>query len=247
MHSVYRPGTVLTGNYWDEFLVDPLAALGRPPRSLAILGDGAGTMVRAYGHYFPATQIDAVEIDGELTAARQALLRAARAPGRALPRRRTRGRSCAARTRASTRSSSTPTASRTSRSTSPRASSSGSCATGSTPAASVVVNVGHPDTLDAARARADARRCAPCSRTSSRDPVRATSTRSCSGRPTEPSPSAALPPRRASLPADLRPVAPRRAARLARRPARRRRLHGRPAPVEWLIDASIVDYAAGAR
>ncbi len=67
IHSLYRPHTVLTDNYWDAFLVDPAAALGRPPRSLAVLGDGAGTMVRAYGRFFAATSIDAVEIDGELT------------------------------------------------------------------------------------------------------------------------------------------------------------------------------------
>ncbi len=67
IHSLYRPHTVLTDNYWDAFLVDPAAALGRPPRSLAMLGDGAGTTVRAYGRFFPATSIDAVEIDGELT------------------------------------------------------------------------------------------------------------------------------------------------------------------------------------
>jgi spermidine synthase len=67
IHSLWRPDTVLTGNYWDAFLVDPVAALGRPPRSLAVLGDGAGTMVRAYGRYFPQTRIDAVEIDGDLT------------------------------------------------------------------------------------------------------------------------------------------------------------------------------------
>ncbi len=67
IHSLWRRDTVLTGNYWDAFLVDPAAALGRPPRRLAILGDGAGTMVRAYGRYLPATRIDAVEIDGELT------------------------------------------------------------------------------------------------------------------------------------------------------------------------------------
>ena len=67
VHSVYRADTVLTGNYWDAFLVDPIAGLGRPPQDLAILGDGAGTMVRAYGEYFPDTRIDAVEIDGQLT------------------------------------------------------------------------------------------------------------------------------------------------------------------------------------
>ena len=67
IHSLARPGTVLTGNYWDEFLVLPLAALGRPPQSLAILGNAAGTMATAYGKFFPGTKIDAVEIDPDIT------------------------------------------------------------------------------------------------------------------------------------------------------------------------------------
>jgi spermidine synthase len=66
VHSVWRRGAYLTGDYWDAFLVDPLAALGRPPRRLAILGAGAGTTARAYAHFFPRTTVDAVEIDGEL-------------------------------------------------------------------------------------------------------------------------------------------------------------------------------------
>ena len=66
IHSVWRPNTVLTGNYWDAFLVDPQAALGRPPAKLAMLGTAAGTTARAYQHYFPQTTVDAVEIDGEL-------------------------------------------------------------------------------------------------------------------------------------------------------------------------------------
>ncbi len=37
------------------------------PRRIAILGDAAGTVARAYGHYFPTTRVDAVELDGELT------------------------------------------------------------------------------------------------------------------------------------------------------------------------------------
>jgi spermidine synthase len=68
VHSVWRQGTVLTGNYWDAFLVDPQAALGRPPARLAILGTGGGTTARAYQREFPATTVDAVEIDGELLA-----------------------------------------------------------------------------------------------------------------------------------------------------------------------------------
>jgi spermidine synthase len=66
-HSVYRPDTVLTGNVWDGYISLPFAVLERPPRSVAILGNGAGTTVRAYARYFPDTQIDGVEIDPELT------------------------------------------------------------------------------------------------------------------------------------------------------------------------------------
>ncbi|MGH2920249.1 MAG: spermidine synthase, partial [Solirubrobacteraceae bacterium] len=67
IHSVWRPDSHLTGDYWDEMLVLPFAARESAPRSIAILGNAAGTMARAYGHYFPRTRIDAVEIDGELT------------------------------------------------------------------------------------------------------------------------------------------------------------------------------------
>jgi spermidine synthase len=67
VHSVIHPGTYLTNDYWDEMLVLPFAARARPPREIAILGNAAGTTARAYGHFFPATTIDAVEIDGELT------------------------------------------------------------------------------------------------------------------------------------------------------------------------------------
>jgi spermidine synthase len=66
-HSVWRPDTVLTANVWDGYLSTPISVLGRPPRSMAILGNGAGTTVRAYGELFPQTEIDGVEIDGELT------------------------------------------------------------------------------------------------------------------------------------------------------------------------------------
>jgi spermidine synthase len=67
VHSLYRPGSYLTGDYWDEFLVLPFAAGTRPPQAVAILGNAAGTTARALGHYFPRTTVDAVEIDSELT------------------------------------------------------------------------------------------------------------------------------------------------------------------------------------
>jgi predicted O-methyltransferase YrrM len=65
-HSLYRPGSYLTANYWDGLVVVPFASLTHVPSRVAILGNAAGTVARAYGHYFPAAEIDAVEIDPEL-------------------------------------------------------------------------------------------------------------------------------------------------------------------------------------
>jgi spermidine synthase len=67
VHSLYRPGSFLTGGYWDGHLVLPFAARARPPGRIAILGNAGGTVARAFGHFFPRTEVDAVEIDGELT------------------------------------------------------------------------------------------------------------------------------------------------------------------------------------
>jgi spermidine synthase len=67
VHSIYRPGEWLTNDYWDEMLVLPFATTRRAPRSVAILGNAAGTTARAYGHYYPAARVDGVEIDPALT------------------------------------------------------------------------------------------------------------------------------------------------------------------------------------
>ncbi|HET8814333.1 MAG TPA: fused MFS/spermidine synthase [Solirubrobacterales bacterium] len=67
VHSLYRPGSYLTGDYWDGHLVLPAAASPRPPRRIAILGNAGGTVARSFGHFFPRTAVDAVEIDAELT------------------------------------------------------------------------------------------------------------------------------------------------------------------------------------
>jgi spermidine synthase len=67
VHSMLRPGTYLTGDVWDGYLTLPFAALAEPPERIAILGNAAGTTARAYGRYFPDTAVDGVEIDGELT------------------------------------------------------------------------------------------------------------------------------------------------------------------------------------
>jgi len=66
IHSLYRPHSVLTGGYWDDQLVAPYAVGNQPPRRVAILGFAGGTTARAPTRYPPQTRIDGVEIDGEL-------------------------------------------------------------------------------------------------------------------------------------------------------------------------------------
>ena len=66
-HSIYYPDSVLTGDVWDGHLVLGFAAFDEPPGRVAILGNAAGTTSRAYEEFFPRTRIDGVEIDGELS------------------------------------------------------------------------------------------------------------------------------------------------------------------------------------
>ncbi|MCW3006808.1 MAG: Spermine synthase [Solirubrobacterales bacterium] len=70
IHSILPADrSYLTGDYWDEPLVLPFAGrpAADPPGRIAILGNAGGTIARAYGHFFPDTRVDAVEIDGKLT------------------------------------------------------------------------------------------------------------------------------------------------------------------------------------
>jgi spermidine synthase len=68
IHSLIRPGSYLTGGYWDDMTVLPAAARGgEPPGKIAILGNAGGTVARAVGHYWPDTLIDGVEIDREVS------------------------------------------------------------------------------------------------------------------------------------------------------------------------------------
>jgi spermidine synthase len=61
------PASVLTGDVWDGHLVLGFTAFETPPRRVAILGNAAGTTARAYEQFFPDTRVDGVEIDGELS------------------------------------------------------------------------------------------------------------------------------------------------------------------------------------
>ena len=47
------PHQVLTGGYWDQFLLAPLLH-GGPFRNLAMIGYAGGTVGRAYGAFWPA-------------------------------------------------------------------------------------------------------------------------------------------------------------------------------------------------
>jgi spermidine synthase len=66
VHSVWRPGEVLTGGVWDTFLALP-PLLGRPLDRVAILGNAGGTTARAMGVYYPEADIDGVELDPAVT------------------------------------------------------------------------------------------------------------------------------------------------------------------------------------
>ncbi len=68
IHSVWRRDTVLTGGYWDLFDVLP-PLLGRPARTMLVIGDAGGTIPRAYGRLYPGVAIDGVEIDPTVTEA----------------------------------------------------------------------------------------------------------------------------------------------------------------------------------
>ena len=67
IHSLLPARGYLTADYWDSFLVLPFAARAEPPRRIAILGNAAGTIARSYGHFWPETEVDGVEIDPELS------------------------------------------------------------------------------------------------------------------------------------------------------------------------------------
>ncbi len=65
VHSEWRRDSVLTGGYWDLFLLLP-PLLDREPRRMLVIGNAGGTIARAYGRFYPRVDVDGVEIDGKL-------------------------------------------------------------------------------------------------------------------------------------------------------------------------------------
>ena len=79
VHSEWRPHTVLTGDEWDMFLTVP-PLLGRTARSIAMLGNAGGTTARAYGAFYPSAHVDGVELDPAVTAAARRYMGLGRIP-----------------------------------------------------------------------------------------------------------------------------------------------------------------------
>ena len=241
IHSLYRRDTVLAGGYWDGFLTAPFATRATPPRRVAMLGFAGGTVARAYERFFPDARIDGVEIDGELfdIARRYFGVR----PRPQLHEYAEDARPFLRRSSArydviyldtyrqpyipfylSTREFFALARDRLA------------------PGGSIVINAGHPEGNDELE-RVLSATMGSAFRYVVRDPVNATST-VLIGSQTRPTPDrlrAAAP----RLPAPLRPLAFGEAARLEPGLRGGRVYTDDKAPVEWLIDKSIVEYAAG--
>ncbi len=242
VHSVYRPDTYLTDNYWDELLVLPFAGERAAPRKVAILGNAAGTTARAIGRYAPQTLIDGVEIDGEITEVGKKLF------DLQAPRLRTHTADARPWLRRSDekydailidayRQPYIPFYLATKeffRLVRERLADGGV----------VIINVGHPENSQALeKVLAATMRSAFGPQRVWRDPSQRVNTMLV-GTTTDRSPAEALRSRLPTLPDDLRPIAAATAQRLE--PALRggRVYTDDVAPVEWLVDASIVDVAA---
>jgi spermidine synthase len=242
IHSLYRPGTVLTGGYWDGFLVAPFAVRRDAPRRVAMLGFAGGTVARAYARYFPRARIDGVEIDSELfdIGRRYFGLR----PRPQLHEYGEDARPFLRRIDArydviyldtyrqpyipfylSTREFFELARSRLA------------------PGGVVVVNLGHPEGSDALEKVLSATMRSALPHVA-RDPIEPTNTILLASR--APISRANLLAASRRLPDDLRPLAQGSSARLAPRLRGGAVYTDDRAPVEWLVDKSIVEYAAGA-
>ncbi len=67
VHSILPQHGYLTADYWDSFLDLPFLASERAPARIAVLGNAGGTIAREYGHFWPGTQVDGVELDPKVT------------------------------------------------------------------------------------------------------------------------------------------------------------------------------------
>jgi spermidine synthase len=240
-HSLYRPGSYLTGDYWDGMLTLPFAWRTEPPRRVAILGNAAGTTARAYGYFFAGVQIDGVEIDPRLEEIGDRYFDMASTPGlsvhgedaRPWLRRSSGGfdvivvdayRQPYVPFYLTTREFFERVRDRL------------------TPSGVVVVNVGHPEGNDDLEKVIGATMAAVFPSVL-RDPIENTNTLLAAS--AVPAFADHLQTRGRSLPTDLRPLAKHQAQRLGPRLPGGSVYTDDRAPVEWLVDRSILGYAAG--
>ena len=241
VHSTYRPGTVLTGNYWDALLVDPFAALSGEPERVAMLGTAAGTTARAYARYLPGrgSTPSRSTASCSTSAAATSTSRTARSCARSP---RTRARSCAARPERydvimvdAYRQPYIPfylTTKEFFELARDRLA----------PGGVVAINVGHPAGSDRLEKVLSATLRAVFGSVA-RDPLNPTNTILMGS--DAPLTGGRLLAASRSLPADLRPLALRAAGRLRPGLEGGRVYTDDHAPVEWLVDESLVEYAAG--
>ena len=69
VHSAYNPDEVFTDAYWDYFLVGPWFGSGREPAEVLNIGSSAGTVARQYDRFYPQTHMDGVELDPDVVQA----------------------------------------------------------------------------------------------------------------------------------------------------------------------------------
>jgi spermidine synthase len=240
VHSLWRPGTYLTDDYWDGLTVLPAVGGRAEPRRVAILGNAGGTVARAYGHYFPRTEVDAVEIDGALTdlgrrylGLRNARMKVFEEDARPWLERSEGGydailvdayRQPYIPFYLTTEEFFRLAASRLD------------------PGGVVIVNVGHPEGSDALEEVLGATMAAAFPRVL-RDPIAATNTLLVGGGADIS--AARLEATATDLPRDLRPLALAGSARIEPRLPGGEVYTDDHAPVEWLIDDSLLEYAGG--
>ena len=66
VHSIYDPDRLLTGAYWDYFSLAPWFASTSPPEKVLVIGNAAGTIPRQLLNFYPDAVIDGVEIDPDI-------------------------------------------------------------------------------------------------------------------------------------------------------------------------------------
>ena len=64
--SLWYRDSVLTGGYWDLFLLLP-PLLSQQPERMLVIGNAGGTIARAYARFYPSVGIDGVELDPVVT------------------------------------------------------------------------------------------------------------------------------------------------------------------------------------